>query len=58
MKNLPKIILSFKLPALKKADNNIERKTAIKFLGIMLDENISWEKHICTVESKLAKNIG
>ena len=24
----------------------------------MLDENISWEQHIRTVETKLAKNIG
>ena len=24
----------------------------------MLDENISWEEHIRTVETKLAKNIG
>ena len=24
----------------------------------MLDENITWEKHIRTIESKLAKNIG
>ena len=24
----------------------------------MLDENIAWEKHIRTIESKLAKNIG
>ena len=23
----------------------------------MLDENISWEEHLCTVETKLAKNI-
>ena len=23
----------------------------------MLDENISWEEHICTVETKLAKYI-
>ena len=34
--------LPLELPALKKADNKIERKTAIKFLGIMSDENISW----------------
>ena len=47
-----------KLPALKIADNNTERKTAIKFLEVMLDENISWDEHICTVETKLAKNIG
>ena len=50
--------LPLKLPALKIADNNIERKTAIKFLGVMLDENISWVEHIRTVETKLAKNIG
>ena len=50
--------LPLKLTALKIAEDNIERKTAIKFLGVMLDENISWEEHICTVETKLAKNIG
>ena len=47
--------LPLKLPALKIADKNIERKTAIKFLGAMLDENKSWEEHICTVETKLSK---
>ena len=50
--------LPLKLPALKIADDIIERKTAIKFLGVMLDENITWEEHIRTVENKLAKNIG
>ena len=50
--------LPLKLPALKIADNNIERKTAMKFLRVMLDENISWEEHIRIVENKLAKNIG
>ena len=50
--------LPLNLPALKIADNNIERKTAIKFLGVMLDKNISWVEHIRTVETKLAKNIG
>ena len=50
--------LPLKLPALKIADNNIERKTAMKFLKVMLDEHISWEEHIRIVETKLAKNIG
>ena len=50
--------LTLKLPALKIADNNIERKTAMKFLRVMLDEHISWEEHIRIVETKLAKNIG
>ena len=50
--------LLLKLPALKIADNNIERETAIKFLGVLLDKNISWEEHIRVVETKLAKNTG
>ena len=41
--------LPLKLPALKIGDNKIERKTATKFLGVMFDENISWEEHTCTV---------
>ena len=41
--------LPLKLPALKIADKEIEKKTAMKFLGVMLDENISWEEHICPV---------
>ena len=46
-----------KLPILKISGKKIERETAIKFWGVMLDENITWEKHIRTIESKLAKNI-
>ena len=57
-KNSSKGDLPLKLPPLKIADHNIERKTTIKFLGVMLDENISWEEHIRTVQTKLAKNIG
>ena len=39
-------------------NNNIERKSSIKFLGVMLDEHISWTDHVRTVENKIAKNIG
>ena len=39
-------------------NNNIERKSSIKFLGVMLDEHISWIDHVRTVENKIAKNIG
>ena len=38
--------------------NNIERKSLIRFLGVMLDEHISWIDHVKTVENKIAKNIG
>lgn len=51
-----------KLPRVlpKLSINNIEltRKSSIKFLGVLLDENISWRDHIAVLENKLAKNIG
>ena len=50
--------LPLKLPALKIAHNNIERETATKLLGVLLDKNISWEDYIRAVETKLAKNTG
>ena len=46
------------LPALKIAGNKTERKTTIKILGVWLDENISWEERIPSVQTKLAKDIG
>ena len=33
----------------------IERTNAIKFLGVLLDENIIWKNHICSVEEKNPK---
>ena len=50
--------LPLKLPALKIADNNIEGKAVIKFLGVMLGKNIAWEEHIYIAETKPAKIIG
>ena len=50
--------IPLKLPDLKIANNSIERTTSIKFLGVMIDENITWEDHIHTIEKKLAKNLG
>ena len=43
-----------KLPALRIADNNIERKAAIKIFAVLLDENITWEEHISMLKTKLA----
>ena len=57
-KNSIKNDVPLKLPALKIANWEIERTNAIKFFGILLDENISWKNHIRSVEKKLAKNIG
>ena len=43
---------------LKIGNSIIKRKFSVKFLGVMLDENISWKEHIKTIKKKLAKNIG
>ena len=39
-------------------DNQVKRKSSIKFLGILLDENLSWKEHLKLTENKTAKNIG
>ena len=48
-KNSIKDDLPVKLPDLEIANNEIERKKAIKFLGVILDENVNWQEHIRTV---------
>ena len=57
-KNSVKDNIPLKLPELKIANRTIEGTNAIKFLGVLLDENITWKNHICSVEKKLARNIG
>ena len=49
--------LPLKLPNLKIVNNVLKKQTSVKFLGVMLDGNISWKGHIKTVK-KLSKNIG
>ena len=36
----------------------IKRLSSIKFLGILLDENLSWKEHLKLAENEVAKNIG
>ena len=50
--------LPLAIPNLQIGNKNIERVSSIKFLGVMLDEHLSWKDHIKIVENKLAKNIG
>ena len=40
--------------------NNIEnkRKISARFLGIIIDENLTWKNHIEVVGNKISKNIG
>ena len=36
----------------------MEQSECSKFLGVLLDENLCWEKYIKYIESKITKNIG
>ena len=50
--------LPLMLPKLKINGNIIEREGVTKFLGVLLDENLSWKPHINTINNKISKNIG
>ena len=53
-----KYSISSLLPTLKINNHDIERVKTIKFLVVLLDDNLSWKERIKYVENKLAKNIG
>ena len=36
----------------------MKRQSSIKFLGILLNENLSWKEHLKLTENKIAENIG
>ena len=36
-------------------NNNIERKSSMNFLGVMLDEHIYWIDHVRAIENKIEK---
>ena len=46
------------LPKLKISNYEIERVQSIRFLGVILDQHLSWKVHIKHIENKIAKNIG
>ena len=50
--------LPLQLSALKIYDYEIKQSSSIKFLGILVDEHLSYIDHINTLENKLSKNLG
>ena len=46
------------LPNLNINGFTIEHEYLIKFLGVWIDEILTWRDHIYTIENKIAKNIG
>ena len=54
-KNSVKDNIPLNLPDLHISNKSIERKSSIKFLGVMLDEHIAWNDHIHVIEKSLLK---
>ena len=50
--------LPLRLPVLKINNYEIKRSASIKFLGVIIDEHLSWIDHISIIENKLSKNLG
>lgn len=50
--------LPLKLPKLSINNEVIKREESLQFLGVTIDENLSWDEHIKFLENKVSKNIG
>ena len=50
--------IPLKLSLLQLNSNIIERESSVKFLGVILDEHLTWKKHIQFIENKVSKNVG
>ena len=46
------------LPTMTFNSIEIKRENSIKFLGVIIDENLTWKNNIKVVENKISKNIG
>ena len=47
--------IPLKLPLLQLNSNIIESENSLKFLGVILDEHLTWKKHIQLIENKVSK---
>ena len=50
--------LPLQLPTMTFNKIEIKRENSVKFLGDIIDENLTWQNHIKVVENKIFKNIG
>ena len=50
--NIPSKLLPLQLNG-----NIIERENSLKFLGVILDEHLTWKKHIQLIENMVSKTI-
>ena len=49
--------IPLKLPNLKINQSNVQRVDSIKFLGVLLDENLTWKNHICAINKQISKSM-
>ena len=49
--------LPLQLPAMTLNNIEIKRENSVKFLGVIIDENLTWKNHIEVEENKISKNI-
>ena len=56
--NSKKCFMPTKFPELFFDGITLERETVTKFLGVILDGNITWKAHINTISPKISKSIG
>ena len=52
---LPTILLQ--LPIIIFTNTEIKRTNFIKFLGVIIDENLTWKNHIEVIENEISKKI-
>ena len=50
--------MSKKFPELFIDSITLERETVTKFLGVIINENVSWKAHINTISTMISKSIG
>ena len=50
--------LPLQLPAMTLNNIEIKRENSVKYLGVIIDENLTWKNHIEVVENKISKNTG
>ena len=50
--------LPLQLPVITLNNIEIKRENSVKFLGVIIEENLTWKNHIEVVENKISKNVG
>ena len=50
--------LPLALPDLFINDVKIKRENSLKFVGVMINDNLTWKTHVELVENKISKSVG